>query len=221
MGGTPTVDYDALAKQYGGTTVKKTAAASAAAQKSPVDYTALARQYGGTSTPPPTPIDFTSNPKGEGLYRMGSYDFNQGNVTKPEIQVPYSRVKDALAAGYKLHPDEAPRYEKDSAHEGQGPSFRENVEQGLSWWEQPLPDVSVRPIDLKHPVTSALNRAGDAAQNMYQIPCGMFCRLPFAGFTDSLVFQHRQCRRCKGLGRATRKAFKTCTTFLLRESQRT
>ena len=39
---------------------------------------------------PSTP-DFPSNPNGEGLYRMGSYDFQEGSVSKPEIKVPFKQ----------------------------------------------------------------------------------------------------------------------------------
>jgi hypothetical protein len=116
-------------------------------------------------SPAPAP-DFTSNPNGEGLYRMGSYDFSQGNVTKPEIQVPYSRVKAAQIAGYKLHPDETTRYQKDATHEGQGPTFLERARASL----EPTPDNLVRPIDPNHPIISGLNRAGDIAENMYKMP---------------------------------------------------
>ena len=114
--------------------------------------------------------DFTSNPKGEGLYRMGSYDFSGGNVSKPEIQVPYSRVKDAMAAGYKLHPDETQRYQKDASHEGQGPTLLERGKSMFQSATQPIPDNAVRPIDPNHPVVSALNRAGDVAENVYKMP---------------------------------------------------
>ena len=114
--------------------------------------------------------DFTSNPKGEGLYRMGSYDFSGGNVSKPEIQVPYSRVKDAMGAGYKLHPDETQRYQKDASHEGQGPTLLERGKSMFQSATQPIPDNAVRPIDPNHPVVSALNRAGDVAENVYKMP---------------------------------------------------
>jgi hypothetical protein len=133
MGGSATIDYEALAKQYGGTTTKKASllpAPSSVPVKKPIDYAALAKQFGGTSTSAPTSsstADLIANPKGEGLYRMGSYDFHEGQVSKPEISVPYSKVQDAQAAGYKLHPDEEPRYQKDSTHEGQGPTLLERA----------------------------------------------------------------------------------------------
>src|ERR1700733_2164538 len=62
-----------------------------------------------------------ANTKGEGLYRMLPSSLDGYTDTSKEIQVPYSRVKDVLNNGYKLHPDEEPRYQKDSTNEGQGP----------------------------------------------------------------------------------------------------
>ena len=121
-----------------------------------------------TATPAPAP-DFTSNPSGEGLYRMGSYDPTGGNVTKPEIQVPFSRVADAKTAGYKLHPDEISRYQKDSTH-STGPTLWEQAKSALMSSTEPTPDVALHPYDPAHPIKSVLDRAGDRAQNLYQAP---------------------------------------------------
>ena len=73
-------------------------------------------------------VDFTANPKGEGLYRMSNKaQAREGDPTTylnagpgDEIPVPYSKVQDALGAGYRLHFDEKPRYYEDRANVGVG-----------------------------------------------------------------------------------------------------
>jgi len=104
----------------------------------------------GKMTPPQQKIlrraivehkDFTRNPKGEGLYRVGSYDFSGGKVTKPEISVPFSRINDALAAGYQLHPDEVDRYNKDVTYQGQGPTLWERTKRYATAATEPIPDL--------------------------------------------------------------------------------
>ena len=108
MAENPKVDYEALAKQYGGTSTKKSA----------VDYSALAKQYGGTSTPASTgdadvtpSQDFSAQANNtEGLYDM------IGKEGKP-INVPYSKVMDAYRAGYKISPKDQDTYRQDRAEE--------------------------------------------------------------------------------------------------------
>ena len=99
---------------------------------------------------------------GYGLYRMGSYDFDQGRVTKPEIQVPYNRVQDAMAVGYKLHPDEAPRYQNDTAHNGPASRVAGQVKSILSRMTAPMPDT---------PLTgNPLQQTGAALANVEKLP---------------------------------------------------
>ena len=111
--------------------------------------------------------DITSNPKGEGLYRMGSYDFDQGNVSKPEIQVPYSNIGAAREAGYNLHPDEQERYHKDRINEGQGPTLWERTKAGVSKALEPSKGI-VGTI----PIVPGLdvNRAKAAARTVLSTP---------------------------------------------------
>lgn len=158
------IDYNALADQ-----ARKRSPAPAAKKAgrsgASVDYNALAAQArqsqpSAPATPPAS--DFTSNPRGEGLYRMGSYDFDRGNVSKPEIRVPYSRVREAQAAGYSLHPDEAPRYQKDSTHEGQGPAPYEHIANLLTRMTAPMPDAPLR--------GNAGQQAASALTNVAKLP---------------------------------------------------
>jgi len=61
----------------------------------------------------PAAKDFTSNTNGEGLYRMSNSQSVGAWDTSKEAKVPFSKVEDAIKAGYKLHFDDAPRYQKD------------------------------------------------------------------------------------------------------------
>ena len=163
----PEVDYDALAQQARSQTASKPVTKKSV--QPVVDYDALASQARQTSAPATSArSDLTSNTKGEGLYRMGSYDFDQGQVTKPEIQVPYSRVQDAIAAGYNLHPDEAPRYQKDSMHEGQGPTAFEHVKSLLSRMTEPMPDTPLQ--------GSPFRQAAAAMGNVAKLPANIVNR---------------------------------------------
>lgn len=96
------IDYDALAKKYGGTTVDN---------KGGIYYTELARQFGGTTLPEtiktPDPFEATAANK-EGTYQMMAPD---GTVLKNGV--PFSKVMDASKAGYKISPDDRLRYGKD------------------------------------------------------------------------------------------------------------
>ena len=116
---------------------------------------------------PPAP-DLTTNTinpatgTGYGLYRMGSYDYNAGQTSLPEIQVPYNRVADAQAAGYNLHPDEAPRYQQDTAHNGPVSRAASQVKSLLARMTEPMPD---RPIE-----GSQFQKAAAALTNVGQLP---------------------------------------------------
>jgi hypothetical protein len=166
MSGQAQIDYDALAEKARGKAVPvpKTAAPAA------IDYDALAAQARQPQTPalPPPPPDLTTNSidpatgTGYGLYRMGSYDFNQGQVTKPEIQVPYNRVADAQAAGYNLHPDEVLRYQNDTKHNGSLSRATGQVKSLLSRMTEPMPD---RPLN-----GTAFQNAAAALTNVGQLP---------------------------------------------------
>jgi hypothetical protein len=120
------------------------------------------------SAPTPAP-DFTANPKGEGLYRMGSYDEHQGVASKPEIQVPFSKVQDAQSAGYNLHPDESARYQKDFNHQGQGPTFSERARNLFMRATAPMPD---QPLEFtSNPsVGSAFRSIPAALGNVERLP---------------------------------------------------
>ncbi len=85
----------------------------------------------------PVPPDFTPTP-GKGTYRMSKSPARDPNsvgympntyvtATEPEIPVSYDKVQDAIKAGYNIHFDDAPRYQKDSTHEGQGPTLIERA----------------------------------------------------------------------------------------------
>jgi hypothetical protein len=88
---------------------------------------------------------FTDNPKGEGLYRMSQSPASEGeqdvyvSTTQPEIKVPFGRVQDALNAGYRLHFDEKPRYQKDQAHQGEGPTLLEKADTAIQGVLAPTP----------------------------------------------------------------------------------
>lgn len=81
--------------------------------------------------------DFTANPKGEGLYRMlPSSDQGFTNISD-EVQIPFSNVQKAIDAGFHLHPDEAPRYQRDFEHQGEGPTILERANDKIQNLLQP------------------------------------------------------------------------------------
>jgi hypothetical protein len=134
-------------------------------------------QYETTSTPAESSVpapDLTTNTidpatgTGYGLYRMGSYDFNAGQVSKPEIQVPYNRVQDAIAAGYKLHPDEAPRYQRDIAHNGSVSRATGQVKSLLARMTETMPDT---PLE-----GNWWQKANAAAANVEKLPVNVYNR---------------------------------------------
>ena len=100
--------------------------------------------------------------KGYGLYRMAPPGNSQKAGESVEINVPYNRVRDAQAAGYSLHPDDAPKYQKDSTNEGKGPSTYGRVASLLTRMTEPMPDT---------PLTgSAWNQANAAVGNVEKLP---------------------------------------------------
>jgi len=111
------------------------------------------------------PASLTANPRGEGLYRMGSYDEREGIPTKPEIAVPYSKITEAQAAGYRLHPDEEARYHKDQTHEGQGPTVLERAGKAVTGALQPEPTNPAAPA--RSDINNALRAAG---RTLYATP---------------------------------------------------
>jgi len=170
MSGQAQVDYDALADQARKPAASAPPAATSKKKKAQpaIDYDALAAQSRQAQEAPSAAPDLTTNSinpatgTGYGLYRMGSYDYNQGQVTKPEIQVPYNRVADAQAAGYSLHPDEAPRYQNDTAHNGSVSRATGQVKSLLSRMTEPMPD---RPLN-----GTPFQNAAAALTNVGQIP---------------------------------------------------
>lgn len=108
----------------------------------------------GTPTAPDT-SKLTTNSidpktgKGYGLYRMLPSSVQGYTDASQEIQVPYNHVKAAQDAGLHLHPDEEPRFQKDSTHEGQGPTILERagsaVQSGLEPSEGVVGELPVVP----------------------------------------------------------------------------
>src|ERR1700688_944100 len=149
---------------YAATAIKPGKKAAKIAAPAGDPYAATAVQ---TAALPPAP-DLTTNTidpatgTGYGLYRMGSYDFNAGQVSKPEIQVPYNRVQDALVAGYKLHPDEAPRYQQDTAHNGSLSRATSQVKSLLARMTETMPDTPLEGIWWQ--------KANAAAANVEKLP---------------------------------------------------
>jgi hypothetical protein len=110
--------------------------------------------------------DFTANPKGEGLYRMLPAS-NAGFTRTEDVKmVPFSRVQDAQSAGYHLHPDEASKYEKDFAHQGEGPSWLEKAKARVQQGLQPVPGETIK--NMKTPGISNVDRA--AGRVLYGTP---------------------------------------------------
>ncbi len=146
-----------------------------------------------SSTPPPP--DLTTNSidpatgTGYGLYRMGSYDYNQGQVTKPEIQVPYNRVADAQAAGYNLHPDEVPRYQNDTKHNGSVSRATGQVKSLLSRMTEPMPD---RPLNGTpfHNAAAALTNVGQLPFNVVNRTARGVVGLPQGMAQGAMDFTH-------------------------------
>jgi hypothetical protein len=75
----------------------------------------------------PAPIDYTSNPKNEGLYEM--FGRTGAGDAIGSISVPYSKVKSYLASGGTFAGDtgSGERYDKDKAAEGKPVSWYQNI----------------------------------------------------------------------------------------------
>ena len=114
----------------------------------------------------PAVSDFTANPKGEGLYRMLPAS-NAGFTRTEDVKmVPFSRVQEAQSAGFHLHPDEASKYEKDFAHQGEGPSWLEKAKTRVQKALQPVPGETIK--NMKTPGISNVDRA--AGRVLYSTP---------------------------------------------------
>lgn len=127
--------------------------------------------------------DFTSNPNGEGLYRMMPASVQGYTDTSKEIQVPFSRVNDAQAAGLHLHPDEQPRYTKDAAHQGEGKTLLERASARVQGLLQPstgiagqipvVPGVDINAVKAAGRVVAGLPEfAKDLASVYYNVARG-------------------------------------------------
>lgn len=110
--------------------------------------------------------DLTANPKGEGLYRMLPASNTGFTRTEDVKMVPFSRVQDAQSAGFHLHPDEASKYEKDFAHQGQGPTWWERANTRIQQALQPVPGENTR--NMRTPGISNVDRA--AGRVLYSTP---------------------------------------------------
>ena len=97
------IDYDALAQQARtAKPVPKIVPKSAAAKPALVDYDALANQA-RQAKPVNPPADFTSNPKGEGVYEMlPPGGRNLSNTITGLPRIPYSSVERARNQGYRF-----------------------------------------------------------------------------------------------------------------------
>jgi hypothetical protein len=84
-------------------------------------------------------LDLAPTP-GKGTYRMSNSQSPGSWDTSKEVPVSYDKVKSALDAGYKLHADDTPRYQKDSTHEGQGPTIWEKAKTFATRATEPIPD---------------------------------------------------------------------------------
>jgi flagellar biosynthesis GTPase FlhF len=160
---TPSVDYAALAKKFGGTTVKKGA----------VDYTTLAKKFGGTTTPAktaaPVTANFTANPKDEGTYTMVGKD-------KKALGIPYNQVRAAHQAGFRMtDPGTIKKYLADTAADpnaGRGENLPSGVRvAGRNTAGQPI----LAPVEAAGPqggafgrfVSSAGQAIGGAVSGLY------------------------------------------------------
>lgn len=73
----------------------------------------------------PAPIDYTSNPKNEGLYSM--YGRTGTGDAVGELKVPYSKVQDALKSGSTFYNGSGEVYDKDKAAESKPVSWYQNI----------------------------------------------------------------------------------------------
>src|SRR5271157_2822490 len=115
----------------------------------------------------PSTQDFTANPKGEGTYRM-SQAAPGGWGEVPEVNVPYGNVQSALSAGYRIHPDETARYQKDVAHPGQGPTFLEKAKAAIERGLEPNPNEAPQSLVASPAMLSNKDKA--ALRVLYNTP---------------------------------------------------
>ena len=88
---TAAIDYDALARQYGGTPVASASAQGGGGRASEIDYDAIAAQHGGKPAAP----SLDANPQGQGTYPMWD---TAGKLHA----IPYSLVPVAHGQGYQF-----------------------------------------------------------------------------------------------------------------------
>ncbi|CAM6006571.1 unnamed protein product [Sphagnum balticum] len=88
--------------------------------------------------PPP---DFTSNPKGEGLYSM--FGRTGAGDAVGQFNVPYGKVQDALKSGATFYEGSGDTYSKDKEAEGKPVSWYQKILQSPSL--QPVPNNNKNP----------------------------------------------------------------------------
>jgi hypothetical protein len=159
---------------------------------------------------------FTTNLKGEGLYRMGTYDYSGGRVSKPEILIPFSRISDAVASGYKLHPDEIRRYAKDVSYKGRRPSLLERAGNLVERMTEPVAD---RPLEWntgQRTVGSFIRSAPAALSNVGALPINVATRTyrGLAGLPGQTI------QTVKGIRRGDPEALESLNPITMAENER-
>ena len=86
------------------------------------------------------PVNFTSNPKKEGLYTMFGLIPGQGQAVGA-IPVPYSKVMPAHQAGYTFYQGSGEQYANDKAAEGKTPGFLARTGEKINKALQPAPNT--------------------------------------------------------------------------------
>ncbi len=168
-----------------------------------------------SSAAAPAQPDFTTNREGEGTYRMGTYDYSGGRVSKPEILIPFSRVRDALSSGYKLHPDEIRRYAKDVSHKGKGPSLLERAGNLATRMTEPIAD---RPLEWntgQRTVGSFVRSAPAALSNVGALPINVATRTyrGLAGLPGQTI------QTAKGIAHGDPEALESLNPVTMAESE--
>lgn len=102
---------------------------------------------GGWSVESQTPIDWTTNPKGEGLYNLfGRKPTADNPEAVGQIAVPFSRVEQALGSGLTWSGSaEEPRYLKDKAFAGKSKTWMTNPYDKVQAAMQPVPEGQGNP----------------------------------------------------------------------------
>ena len=122
-----------------------------------------------TSTDTPSLTANSIDPKtgqGYGTYRMlPTSILSQGYTdASKEIKVPYNRVKDAITAGYDLHPDDKAVYEKDSTILATAPDTTASfVPSAIQWRTDSIPLTAY----LGSHIQLAFDNIGHYGQNLY------------------------------------------------------